>query len=64
MKIKEEQMSKKKKEVVEVQKEEAKGMDKFDLEAEREGIAIQKMSANRVKRAGVKPKVKPFKGDM
>ena len=56
-------MAKKKKEVVEVKKEEVKGMDKFDLEAEREGRAIQKMSANRVKRAGVKPKVKPFRSE-
>lgn len=56
-------MAKKKREVVEVKKEDVGGMDKFDLEAEREGRAIQRASANRVKRAGVKPKVKPFKGD-
>lgn len=56
-------MAKKKREVVEVEKKVVRGMDKFDLEAEREGKAIQRASVTRVKRAGTKPKVKPFKGD-
>ena len=34
-------------------------MDKFDLEAEREGESIKKASETRVKKAGKKPKVGP-----
>lgn len=56
-------MAKKKREAVEAEKKVVSGMDKFDLEAEREGKAIQRASATRVKRAGVKPKVKPFRSD-
>jgi len=53
----------KKKEVVEVKsKKVVREMDKFDLEAEREGKAITRSNETRVKNFGMKPKVKPFKG--